>query len=221
MLSDPREIEIIAKAVQKNVRDPRRARKPFDTIFADFGLKRRVRGQRLLDLGPGQFDFAVVASSYGAAECVGIDMDPAVVELGCYKKLPTILGELRNLADIQLPGPFDGVFCKYSIDAFWFAPDERDRHSAHVAAISGALTRAGWSWIAPWNGGKRAKDLSAAEVKAVLDLQRESFAKAGYEAFELTEELSIRYGVHGVTVNRPLFTRGLEIPADLRRCLLT
>lgn len=84
MLTDPREIEIISKARQKNVRDQNRSRQHFLNILEDFLPLKSLKDQLILDLGPGQFDFGVVARERGA-EVMAIDNDPAVVELGRYK----------------------------------------------------------------------------------------------------------------------------------------
>jgi hypothetical protein len=214
MLTDPHEVEIIASAEQKNVRDPKRSRKPFDHIFSDFCLGERVRGQRLLDLGPGQFDFAAVALSHGAMEVWGIDRDPAVIALGRYKGLPVIEGELRELAMLPLQrGEFHGVFCKYSIDAFWF--ERADLQRAHIAALADLLRPDGWAWIAPWNGARIAMGLAPSQRVEALCVQREAFVAVGFEVFELSEDLTIRYGVHGLTANRPLFTRNVTAPPGL------
>ena len=76
MLTDPKEIEIISRARQKNVRDHRRSREHFTRIFADFLADVPMQGQRLVDMGPGQYDFGVLARERGAGT-VGLDHDEA------------------------------------------------------------------------------------------------------------------------------------------------
>jgi len=61
MLTDPEEIRIISIARQKNVRDPNRSREHFHHIFKDFFSKSDFNGLRVLDLGPGQYDFGELA----------------------------------------------------------------------------------------------------------------------------------------------------------------
>lgn len=215
MLTDPREIEIVSRARQKNVRDPGRSREHFERIFADFFAGTEFAGKRFLDLGPGQYDFGVMARERGAT-VVGIDNDPAVVELGRYKGFEVREGELRKLAAADFDGRrFDGVFCKYSINAFWHWDDE-ERHRRAMREIAALTAEAAWGWMAPWNGVPKASGLSAQQIDAALRVQSEEFRAQGYEVFELSEELSRYYGVHGTTGNRALFIRNLPAPARIR-----
>ena len=120
MLTDPEEIRIISRARQKNVRNPSRPRKHFEHIFKDFLEGVDFAGSVFLDLGPGQYDFAEMAKQRGAITH-GIDNDSAVVELGRYKPFPVRHGELKQLKASDYDIRFDGIFCKYSINAFCFA----------------------------------------------------------------------------------------------------
>jgi hypothetical protein len=210
MLSDPREIEIISRARQKNVRDPGRPRMHFERIFADFLAGVAFRGQHFLDLGAGQFDFGVMARERGA-EVTGIDNDPAVIELGRFKGFPVLEAELRELKAVQLPRRFDGVFCKYSINAFWYWEGEGE-HRAALRELMALMEPGAWAWIAPWNGAPNEASLSEALAKRALEVQVDEFMTHGFEVFELTEELSRYYGVHGMTANRALITRNLNVP---------
>jgi len=210
MLSDPREIEIISRARQKNVRDPGRSREHFERIFADFLGGVAFRGKHFLDLGAGHFDFGVMARERGA-EVTGIDNDPAVIELGRFKGFPVLEAELRGLKAVQLPRRFDGVFCKYSINAFWYWEDEAE-HRAAIREIVALMHPGAWGWIAPWNGVPKNAAVSDVQAKRVLQVQADEFKTHGFEVYELTEELSRYYGIHGTTANRALLARNLSVP---------
>jgi hypothetical protein len=214
MLTDPVEIAIIAKARQKNVRDPGRSRQHFETILRDFFAGVTFEGQRCMDLGPGQFDFGVLARARGA-DVTGIDNDAAVVELGRYKGFKVIEGTIQRLAVLDHTPPYDGMFCKYSINAFWFWEDEALQRDA-VRTIVGRMKPTAWGWLAPWNGVPKSASLTPSQIDAVLDVQIDEFTRHGFEAFELTEAQSRDYGVHGTTANRVLFTRNLRVPEHLR-----
>ena len=95
MLTDPEEIRIISKARQKNVQDPHRSRVHFTRIFSDFLENVKFECSILLDLGPGQFDFVVLAKQRGALT-YGIDNDPDVIELGQYKGFPVRYGNIKD-----------------------------------------------------------------------------------------------------------------------------
>ncbi|MGH8488792.1 MAG: class I SAM-dependent methyltransferase [Gammaproteobacteria bacterium] len=207
MLIDPAEIAIIAKARQANVRDPKRSRQHFVAIFEDFLSGVPFTGQTVLDIGPGQYDFGEMARARGAS-VIGIDRDPAVIELGRYKRFEVIEADLRDFHRGRLAAPVHGIFCKYSLNALWFHNDERGLR-AHTQAFIDALRLDGWAWIAPWNRSPKALALSAAEEEAVLDVQRDCFMAAGFDFRQLSEAETRRYGVHGATADNALFTRGL------------
>lgn len=217
MLTDASEIRIISEARQKNVRDPKRSRKPFETIFAEFLAALGLDHQVLLDLGPGQYDFAVLAADRGAVTH-NIDNDPPVVALGEAKGFPVRLGDLKKLDASWYDFQFDGIFCKYSINAFWFH-DEEDAHRQYVRGLGALLKSEGWGWIAPWNGIPKKASLSGDRIARVLEVQAETFREIGFRGFELTEELSVEYGVHGATANRALFVRNLQLPPELDGCV--
>ena len=197
MLRDPIEIEIASRARQPGIRNPRRPRSHFENVLADFLGDELLQGKRLLDLGPGQWDFAELARERGAQSITGIDNDEAVVELGLYKGFDAVLGDLRDL-DAAL-GPFDGVFCKFSINAFWAATDEDAAAYARSVAVLG-----GWAWIAPWNGAPAS---FTGDVERRLAAQTEGFASCGFEVIQLSDEQTQRYGVTGTVANHPLFVR--------------
>jgi hypothetical protein len=211
MLTDPAERRIIEGARQAGVRDPDRSRVHFERIFSDFLGDVLFEDADLLDLGPGQFDFGVLAVERGARRVVGIDNDPAVLELGLHKGFEVREGNLRALDAASFPEAFDGVFCKFSINAFWHGEDaHRERLVDQIARLARSE---GWSWIAPWNGRPKREPLVDNELRRGLELQAEAFKARGYVAYELTEDLAKRYGVNGNVVNRPLFLRGLTAPA--------
>jgi hypothetical protein len=215
MLTDPVEIEIISKARQKNVRDPNRSRAHFDRIFADFLPDELFAGADLIDLGPGQFDFGEMARARGATRIVGFDTDPAVVELGRHKGFEVVEGRLQQLRAADYPGGFHGVFCKFSINAFWATSLEEVR--AHATEVARLVRPDGWSWIAPWNGVKE-DQRTADEIASYLAAQVACFREHGYDAIELGDELSRYYGVHGAVANHALFTRNLALPERVASC---
>ncbi|MDB4470724.1 class I SAM-dependent methyltransferase [Deltaproteobacteria bacterium] len=213
MLTDPEEIKIIANARQKNVADPRRSREHFVRIYEDFFNDITFTGKQMLDLGPGQSDFGELAKKRGGLT-YGIDNDPCVVELGNYKGFPSVHGDLKKISKGMFDTNFDGLFCKYSINAFWFH-DKPGKLEEHIGELVSLLNPGGWAWIAPWNGVPKKADLSEAEIQGVLDLQIALFKAAGFQAIDLTDELTKYYGVHGVTANNALFLLNIPVPQKL------
>jgi len=174
------------------------------------------RDQRVLDLGPGQYDLGELLRQRGA-RTVGIDNDPAVLELGRHKGFEVVAGNLKELDPALFGAPFDGMFCKLSLNAFWFI-DAPERLAAQVAAIVALLRTDGWAWIAPWNGIPTGLDHDDPRVATILQHQAAAFVGAGFRAWEVDPERSKYYGIHGVTANHVLFTRGLDFttPGGLR-----
>ena len=185
MLTDPEEIRIISKARQKNVQDPNRSRAHFDNIFKDFLGKIKFDGKVLLDLGPGQYDFGEIARARGAL-VHGIDNDPAVIELGRYKSFPVISDRLQDIKAVNFDTPFDGVFCKLSINAFWFHDDALN-HEGHIDEIVKLIKPGGWAWIAPWNGVPKQAELSEAAVAQVLHIQSKAFKGRRFTSGKMKE----------------------------------
>jgi hypothetical protein len=216
MLKDSKEIEIISNARQVQVRNPERSRKHFEDIFNDFLSGIDLEKKLLLDLGPGQFDFAEIVRPKGGI-VHSIDNDPAVIELGEYKGLNVRLDNLKKLPKIKYDFKFDAVFCKYSINAFWFH-DNDAKHTEYVESINNLMKADGFAWIAPWNGVPKKAQLSDREIQRVLDLQADLFRDFGFTGINLTKKLTTRYGIHGITANQALFFRNLDTPKGITTC---
>ena len=195
-------------ARQKNLRDPTRSRVPFENIFDDFFGQIEFSGSSLMDLGPGQWDFGVLAEKKGA-KVSGIDNDPAVAKLGHHKGFDVIKGNLRNI-ERYVAKKFDGIFCKFSINAFWFWEDFR-RIESFAEAIDSCLYEAGWAWIAPWNGRPKTVQLTLERSAQVLETQLNAFASLGYEVINLSESETRRYGLQGVVENHPIFVKHISL----------
>ena len=212
MLTDPRAIEIISNARQPNVRDPRRIDRDIRHVLHDFFEGHAVDGHAVLELGPGQYDLARLIRDRGADVHI-IDRDEAVLELGDYLGFTTINANLQKLGELGLAGRFDGVFCKFSVNAFWFKTPEQVRE--HVSAIHAVLTEDGWGWIAPWNGLGKDDDMSARSVDEMLEAQTAAFLDCGWTALDVPVAVLPRYGLTGRVRNHMLFVRNLSKPEGL------
>jgi len=126
-------------------------------------------------------------------------------------------GQLQNLKSEDYDVLFEGVFCKFSINAFWFY-DNDTCHINYIKTIAKLICPGGWAWIAPWNGVPKQAELSEADIERVLNIQSKTFKDLGFAAVNLTKELTLRYGVHGNVANRALFTLNIKLPESLRDC---
>lgn len=147
MLYNETERDLMSRAVQPNMRNPNLPATTLNHIVGDFGL-RFGTGSRVLDIGPGQCDLLDIARARGA-ETVGCDFDPAVVELGRARGHTMFERNLRHGLPLDA-GRFDGIFCRGSINAYWFA-NTVDKLDDLLGSLAAALKDSGWMWIAPWN----------------------------------------------------------------------
>ena len=213
MLTDPAEIEIIQAARQANVRDPNRSRAHFEHIFEDFLAEVDLTGSELLDLGPGQYDFGVLARERGA-DVVAIDYDPAVVALGRHKGFEVVEDRIQRIGDLGWDHRFAGIFCKFSLNAFWFAND-LTALDLFIDDMMATAIGDPWGWIAPWNGVPKKGDWPASRVEEVLARQASGFARHGWVGHDLTDAQAVHYGVSGTVANHALFLRGVNIPTSV------
>ena len=208
MLTDPIAIEIIANAKQKNVRDPKRSRKHFNNIYSDFFKKIQFDGS-YLDMGPGQYDFGVIAQERGAKQIHAIEYDPAVIKLGEYLGFKVIEGNIKKFSRSMTGNTvYDGIFNKFSYNCFWFL-DNHMKHETFVKELRLSIKPEGWAWIAPWNGVPKTTMLSDVEIKAHLLKQQALFCAEGFRVINLSDKEAKIYGIHGIVANNVVFTFGL------------
>jgi hypothetical protein len=170
-------------------------------FFADVGLE----GRQVLDLGPGHFHFEMLLSAAGA-EVTSVERDAALAAVGRALGYRVIESQAWGFPLDALRSPVDGVFSKFSLRAFEArTPEEID---AYTQQLDGLLKSDGWGWIAPWNGpvGVYPK----AVMDAIAQRQVDAFRRLGWDCYELSEEQATRFGVRGITHNRPLFTKNLR-----------
>lgn len=218
MLHDAVAISIIQKARQKNVANPNRPCRDFERIFTDFFAEVDFAGRRVLDLGPGQYDFARIVAERGG-ETDNIDKDPAVVELGRYLGYEVSQENLADFDARRRQASYDGLFCKFAINAFWFYDEGADhaaRQADYVQQLDAMLKPGGWGWIAPWNGSK-GRCADAGDAARVLRAQAEAFSACGWQGFDLSDTWARHYGVDGAVANHALFIKGLEAPPHLAK----
>lgn len=207
MLTDPNEIEIISTAKQKNIQNPGRSRQPFIHIFDDFFQNVPLDGS-YIDMGPGHFDFGEIIRKDGGS-CVGLDVDPAVIALGKYKGFETIHAKIQSFGGKPLGRKFDGVFNKFTFNAFWHWDNKTD-HRNLVKIIDDLLKPDGWSWIGPWNGVPKKLDIDDATIHNTLNYQQELFEALGFTTHPLSVPQAKYYGIGGNVANHLIFTKNLE-----------
>ena len=207
MLTHPEAVQLIRNARQPNVANPWRSVRDFEHIIQDFFAPQIEAGELkdslICDLGPGQYDMLRFFRDAGGI-CTGIDNDPAVIAVGNCLGFEVIELDMKKPNAFQLGRSFDGIFCKFSINAFWFPSPEA--LSKQITDLCSQLSDSGWGWIAPWNGIPKAIT-DKKFVKQMLEAQKEAFESHGWECRNLKNAEITHYGVNGKVANNRLFTK--------------
>ena len=205
----------MAGAKQPGLRGADR-RVPLEAIVADFCLESRCHGARVLDLGPGHFEFAEIAQQAGARDVIGVDNDPAVVRLGELRGLKTYEMDIRELSADALGGKVDGIFCRLSLNAVWFG-SAWEAHDDWARRLSSLLTPGGWAWLAPWNYKKDGADFN--QTAEAIRLQIATLQRRGFLTFRLLPDPARYYGLtgHQEPARETVIVRNLEVPLPVKR----
>lgn len=213
MLLDKTEVKIMEKAEQVALRNPQRSAWPFEKIVNDFFDDSHFADKKVLDLGPGQYDFQELAKTKGA-KGYAIDFDPAVIELGNYKGFEVTNADLRRISIDTFGHRFDGMFCRGSINAFWFAQN-LDQLYSYSKTIAELLSEDGWAFITPWNGVSSSLNLTATREEEILQVQQKAFEDQGFNLCELSEEDAKYYGIFYPNQKPTLFLKNINTPSHI------
>jgi len=195
------ELEIIARSrILEEQRSPASIEQIKEVFLPDEALQLKS----VLDLGPGHYQFAELARDLGAIVSV-VEHDAALAELGRHKNFNVFEGDIKNSGALLQGEKYHGVFCKFSFSAYWFTT--RSAQLSFAKSVKDVIEDGGWAWLAPWNGGL---GMTSEHGSDPLEWQREAFESVGFSSVELSLAESKRFGVHGFTGNRILFTFGLD-----------
>ena len=204
MLFDDEETQIMSRAAQPHLREPRRSELVSRRIFDDFLGARRLPGTRILELGPGQYDLARMVAAAGST-VISMDHDPAVIALGKKRGYEVILADFRSFDWGSLRGEFDGLMCRGSITPARFR--DADLLGSFVDQICSALKPNGWGWLAPWNISL--SQASPARAQSMLDAEDRAFGRNGFSGIDPPPEVAARYALGQCP---RLFLRGIDLP---------
>ena len=206
MLTDPEDIRLAASAQEPGIRRPDRSPRGPGDILRDFFPGVSLQGHRVLELGPGHYEFCdAIRSRGGRAEA--IELDPPVAEIGRRRGHVIHQHDLRALDTFTTDKPFDGLFGKGSNNPFWFYPDETAL-DAYIRKLRTLVKPDGWIWIVscPYS----AIDLSPNAFASWLDLERGLYLNQGFHSWSVAD--SVQGGFYGISVpceNLQVFTFGL------------
>lgn len=192
MLVSPKEQEIVANAWEPGIRRADRAYINFMRFMKHFLRDKNFSGRKILDLGPGHYDFGILARFQGAT-VIPLELDPAVIELGRYRGFEPIEFDLKKPQYVSTfgEGAIDGIFCNGSIDASWWSTESEQ--NSYANDIVSCLRPDGWALISPCNSGPETAGQNSIENQK---MQIRAFQKLG---FKLTKLTSIERNYFGIS----------------------
>lgn len=208
MLRNNNEVKLLSNAMEPGIRNPSRRADQFPSIINRFMSNVAWDCAKVIDLGPGHFDFGEEARKRGAV-VTGLEMDPVVVELGQLRGFSVIQCDLTNFDfSASFSNKVDGIFCNGSINAYWFHGRDVE-HVDYIRNLISALKPNGWAWIAPWNSPK-SEIYDAAEVRKTFEVQRQTFESHGFVTLEINRFQRWRYAISTVIKPAVIYTRNLN-----------
>lgn len=216
MLTKPEEIECVKSAWESGIADPSRPRDHFERIAICFFHDLNLRGSRILDFGPGHYDFGHCLADSGAT-VIGYELDPAVIKLGRLKGFQVIEGNVYDVEHLErLRESFDGLFCRGSINSRIF--EDTAAHQAYLKAMISVVKPGGFCWISPCNDPVGALT-SDVHFERIITEQIDFFREENFQIYEEDDDLTNAFGLF-CTAPRLLFTRGFEVTrSDISRKL--
>tara|TARA_B100001059_G_scaffold236815_1_gene290818 strand:+ start:16 stop:1089 length:1074 start_codon:yes stop_codon:yes gene_type:complete len=168
--------------------------KSYINIINDFLYDKNLSKSTILELGPGTFDFATIARSYGA-EMVVIDKDLAVIELGIFDNFNVIASNLITCNYDLFKKSFDGIFCRASINPFWFT--KLEELEKFIIKLDACVNKDGWALISPYIRHSHRKNYSTEDVNIILAYQKKCFINLGYNFIEEHDNiLKTKYNIN-------------------------
>jgi hypothetical protein len=180
----------------------------FLRILRAFFASTDLRTARVLDIGPGHYQFSTLVAAAGGRP-IAVERDAALAELGRALGHQVVEKDAFAVTAGDLGGPVDGLFSKYSLRTFEHRTPERAR--AACDRIDALLAPDGWGWVAPWSGGVTRH--TPGHMRSIAGALAERFQERGWEHFQLDEEQARLFHLKGgtPTYDRPLFTKRLRL----------
>lgn len=210
MLRNTEERSILEKAQEPGLRNPQRPEYGIENILVDFLSPVQLKGQKILELGPGHYEFCEKVRRKGAIP-EALEIDPPVAELGRRRGFQVHEGNIRHLPSIKLPGDYDGLFCKGSNNPFWFYDDKKALRDFTNTLVR-LLNPSGWAWIVA--SPATDKSISGNEYGKWLKYEREVYADLGFNSWNIPNRW--RAAFYGISFEPPEMTVYYRNPAQFK-----
>lgn len=209
MLKSQQEIDIVKDAWEPNLRSPIRPVIHFERILKYYFRKYNFKNKLIWDLGPGHYDFAELIIKRGA-KVVSLELDPAIIKLGEHRGMNVVRADLKQLLPtLPKEQKLDGLFCRGSIDAFWFY-ENKNYHKQYLTRLCELVKDDGFIWFSPANDGSGVNDKNS--INETLTIQNETLLKNGLKCTRLNPISASRIGVTSITKPLVVYTKNLPNP---------
>jgi predicted rRNA methylase YqxC with S4 and FtsJ domains len=191
-----------------------------NNIINDFFMHVHFQGQEILDLGPGQYAFSLLARYLGG-KVTAVDFNEPFITVGRKLNFRVIEHDMYKLNHNKLGKYFDGLWLKgaFSILGRDARGEEiiRDEEFINdvVYRLKSLLKTKGWAWVAPNHNVIKAKrknsDDFVNEVLRMVEVQKDAFVNAGFSVYEIADADRKSYALHteAFSGSRYIFLRNL------------
>jgi hypothetical protein len=178
-------------------------------------------GRSVLELGPGQFAFALLARSLGSKVST-LDKNAFFVDCAKVLDFPIYHLDYYQCPASDVSTRFDGLWLKGSFSAL--VPGDETIIREIAAKLSGWIVPGGWGFVAPNNKEEKYRgkfgERYAEEMRRLIEVQRAAMESAGWRTVVLTptrrQYLGLASTAYGAS--RYLFIQNLD---DRRLAALT
>lgn len=206
MLRTTEEIQLLATAQEPGIRNPLRSEHGPKEIVRDFFAGVNVTGQRVLELGPGHYEFCEAIRRLGVS-AEALELDPPVIELGRRRGFNVWPGNLTQLPTLGIAPGYDGLFCKGSNNPFWFHGDEVALRT-YTQAMLRLVKPGGWLWVVSCPYMDSA--LPAPEFHRWLEVEAGIYRELGFTEWIIPHKaVAAYYAISHVHPRLGVFTKGL------------
>lgn len=206
MLKTSEEIKLLESAMEPGIRNPLRSERGPEEIIRDFMEGVDLTDQRVLELGPGHFEFCESARRRGAS-AEAVELDPPVIEFGRRRGFRVWPGNLIDLPSLEISPEFDGLFCKGSNNPFWFHGDEKGLRD-YLQFMQGLVKPDGWLWIVSCPYGN--PGMTVEDFNHWLKVESSIYHEFGFNKWVLPHRAVASF--YGISFEHPqlaVYTRGL------------
>lgn len=190
-------------------------------VVNDFFDAEHLRGSRILEIGPGQYSFALIARGLGA-EVIIVDLFEQFLAPGRALGFDVIDQDMFDLDPQDVGGPVDGLWMKGIFTAMQGA-DYETRIRNLAARLDKLVAEDAWAWLGPHNCIEQSPVLpgkTQAESAAFLvEFQRQILEQHGWKTYELTDDDRFAWAMNTLAFDcaKYVFTKNLKHPKPSAR----